>query len=138
MNENEIDWSKLNNNYLIKVKIYITKKMFFYCLKFIIIFQTNYDEAFLLNAYNKTTELTFDKYKQLKQEYSKNQTSILLTYTSKDEFIKYAKYFGIMSDFKAGVPRTAYKGVVRIYSDQCLIYIAPSLKYAWTNYPKDW
>lgn len=117
MNQNEIDWSKLNNNYLIK---------------------TNYDEDFLVKAYNKTTELTLDTYLKTKHEYSRNKTSILITYNTKDEFVKYAKHFGIMSDFKAGVPRTGYKGVVRIFHEQNLIYIAPSSKYAWTSYPKDW
>lgn len=101
-------------------------------------FQSKYDESFLIDAYNKTIELPFDVYLKFKSDYSKNKTSILVTYNSKDEFIKYAKHFGIMSDFKAGVPRTSYKGIVRIYVDSSVIYIAPVEKYSWLNYPKNW
>ena len=43
-----------------------------------------------------------------------------------------------MQDFKDGVPRTAYKGVVRVYFDSCLIYIAAKEKNRWSGYSKDW
>ena len=100
--------------------------------------QKNYDELFLVDVYNKTIDITFDNYLTKKEDYSKNKTSLLLTYKNKDEFVKYAKHFGIMNDFKAGVPRTAYKGIVRIYVNSNLIFIAPYQTWSWSGYPKDW
>jgi len=91
-----------------------------------------------VDVYNKTTDISFDSYLKDKNELSKNKTSLLLTYRNKDEFVKYAKHFGIMNDFKAGVPRTAYKGIVRIYVDFNLIFIAPFKRWSWSGYPKDW
>jgi hypothetical protein len=50
----------------------------------------------------------------------------------------YANYFGIMNDFKAGVPRMAYKGVVQIYFQSNVIYIAPISKTKWSGYITNW
>jgi len=54
---------------------------------------------------------------------------VRVTYRNKYEFEDIARRYGIMKDLKAGVPRTAYKGVVTIYRNNHRIFIAP---------PKDW
>jgi len=37
-----------------------------------------------------------------------------------------AKQLGAMSDFKAGIPRMAYKGIVSIVSSGIIVHIVPS------------
>ena len=39
---------------------------------------------------------------------------------------------------KNGVPRTAYKGVVRIFYKSNTIYIAPEAKREWKGYDPSW
>mmetsp|Transcript_4732 Transcript_4732/g.6231 ORF Transcript_4732/g.6231 Transcript_4732/m.6231 type:complete len:123 (-) Transcript_4732:541-909(-) len=41
-------------------------------------------------------------------------SNVILTYNDLKDFVWKAKYFGIMHDERAGVPRTAYKGVVEV------------------------
>lgn len=84
--------------------------------------------------YNQSIEISYLDYLQNTNKFKEENRSLLLTYDSKDEFLKYARYFGIMNDFKCGVPRTAYLGVVRIYFNSNTIFIAPSKKRSWTGY----
>lgn len=85
-------------------------------------------------------EVSFDKFtnKIEKTKPSPLETSYLLLYNSKSDFINIAKHFGIMDDPKCGVPRTAYKGVVRIESNFRVIYIAPAQKKSWSGYVCNW
>ena len=64
--------------------------------------------------------------------------SIMIAYSSKDDFLKYAKYFDIMDDFKDGIPRTAYLGVVRVFYNQQTIYLAPAQRQNWKGYDSKW
>lgn len=47
-------------------------------------------------------------------------------YHDKQQFIAMCKRLGIMEDLKAGVPRTAYRGVVTIRSHGRRIFLSPS------------
>ena len=76
----------------------------------------NYDKKFLLSVYSTP-------------EHNDDAESIRITYNDKHDFDRIAQGYGVMADFKAGVPRTAYKGIVSIYRNQKRIYIAPN---------KDW
>ena len=49
---------------------------------------------------------------------------------------KAAKALGIMDNFKAGVPRMAYRGVVSIMNRGLRVYLSPSL--AWKGYDPTW
>eukprot|EP01086_Lenisia_limosa_P012966 TRINITY_DN4168_c0_g1_i1.p1 TRINITY_DN4168_c0_g1~~TRINITY_DN4168_c0_g1_i1.p1 ORF type:complete len:410 (-),score=17.95 TRINITY_DN4168_c0_g1_i1:37-1266(-) len=51
--------------------------------------------------------------------------SIKLVYKSQAEFTAIAKDFKIMNDFKDGVPRTGYKGVVQFTSQETRVYVSP-------------
>ena len=55
----------------------------------------------------------------------------------KREFYLFERfYIYFLKKQKDGVPRTAYKGVVRIYQDSKIIYIVPS--EPWNGYNSMW
>lgn len=66
------------------------------------------------------------------------QRSIRIPYANKDEFLKAVHYFDAMDDFKDGVPRTAYQGIVTIYFQSQTIYLAPYKKIDWSGYDNTW
>lgn len=115
MNHQPLEWSTINTDYLLK---------------------ENYDKKYADDVYMKTVEISFKDF--LKPNQTINSNRILITYSTKQEFLKYGNYFGIMNDFKAGVPRTAYQGIVQIYYKSKIIFIAPKAKMKWQNYQKDW
>ena len=55
---------------------------------------------------------------------------------TRESFRSVAKALGIMDDFKSGVPRMAYKGVVATMFRGQRIYVAPSLN--WKGYDPSW
>ena len=115
MNRQTVDWSSIDNKYLL---------------------QQNYDAKFYEDVYANAYEIPFVDY--LKNNSTSKHSKVLITYESKEEFVKYAKYFGIMEDFKAGVPRTAYKGVCHFYFHDQTVSIAPKQKKLWSGYPVGW
>jgi len=78
-----------------------------------------YDEDFLDTVYGTREHSINDVGKQL------NVESIRVTYNSKDELDMLARKFGLLADRKAGVPRTAYKGILSFYKANKRIYLAP-------------
>ena len=90
-------WQLLFNKSRLLPKIFrqIIEIIWFY---FFSILKSNYDPAFLDTVYKKSTEYTYADY--LKDSNSLKDKSILITYQDKPEFLTYAKYFGIMDDFK--------------------------------------
>ena len=50
---------------------------------------------------------------------------VVVEYSSEKEFQALAKQLGVMQDFKAGVPRTAYMGVVSLWVGNTKVYLAP-------------
>ena len=67
---------------------------------------------------------------------AKQHTEVRLLYYTKLGFKKMAKVLGIMDDFKAGVPRMAYKGVVSVMHKGMRVHVAPSLN--WKGYDRTW
>ncbi|XP_005113078.2 alpha-1,3-mannosyl-glycoprotein 2-beta-N-acetylglucosaminyltransferase [Aplysia californica] len=65
-----------------------------------------------------------------------NETVVRVEYTNKDSFKKLAKALGIMDDFKAGVPRAAYRGVVSFVLKGRRVFLAPPS--TWTGYDTSW
>lgn len=61
---------------------------------------------------------------------------VRVEYTGKDSFKRQAKQLGIMDDFKAGVPRVAYLGVVSFMVQERRVYLAPPS--AWAGYDTTW
>uniref|UniRef100_A0A914WNW8 Alpha-1,3-mannosyl-glycoprotein 2-beta-N-acetylglucosaminyltransferase n=1 Tax=Plectus sambesii TaxID=2011161 RepID=A0A914WNW8_9BILA len=62
--------------------------------------------------------------------------AVRLTYEDKNTYKVTAKEFGLMDDFRAGVPRTAYRGVVPFMFGRTRVYLAPLA--SWTNYDPKW
>lgn len=58
--------------------------------------------------------------------FNHQQKDLKLIYHSIKEFQKIADFFGIMSDLKKGIPRTAYQGTVVIRYNYNRIFIVPS------------
>lgn len=65
-----------------------------------------------------------------------NRKSVRIQYNSRDQFKKAAKVFGLMDDFKCGVPRTGYQGVVSFMHRGYRVYLSPSP--LWTGYNITW
>ena len=59
-----------------------------------------------------------------------NQVRIEYTSLSDDfdptSFVAIAKWAGVMDNIKAGVPRTAYKGIVTFYKNNIKVHVTPS------------
>ena len=62
--------------------------------------------------------------------------SIKVIYKTKSEFKAAVKVLGIMDDFKSGVPRMAYNGVVSTFYKGIRVYLWPGL--SWKNYNPTW
>ncbi|XP_075587584.1 alpha-1,3-mannosyl-glycoprotein 2-beta-N-acetylglucosaminyltransferase [Dermatophagoides farinae] len=62
--------------------------------------------------------------------------SVRIQYETRDQFKKAAKMFGLMDDFKSGVPRTGYQGTVGFIYRGYRVYLAPSP--IWNGYNITW
>jgi len=62
--------------------------------------------------------------------------AVRILYRTRDNFKNIAKALGIMDDFKSGVPRMAYKGVVSTLYRGQRVYVAPNLN--WKGYDPSW
>ena len=62
--------------------------------------------------------------------------SVRVIYHTKEVFKKIARSLGIMDDFKSGVPRMAYKGVVSTMYKGQRVYVAPNVN--WKGYDPSW
>ena len=63
-------------------------------------------------------------------------SSLRITYKSKDEYKKFAKMLGLMEDFKSGVPRTGYLGIVSFIHKGLRVFLAPPSD--WPGYDTSW
>jgi len=72
----------------------------------------------------------------LKTGAARKHGEVRLLYHTKMAFKKYAKFLGIMDDFKSGVPRMAYKGVVSTMYNGLRVHVAPNLN--WKGYDPSW
>ena len=61
------------------------------------------------------------------------QGPVRIEYSTSQQFKHHAKLLGIMADFKAGVPRTGYLGVVTCIKNGIRIYVAPD-RTKWKGY----
>lgn len=61
---------------------------------------------------------------------------VRVIYHHRVAFKKYAKVLGIMDDFRAGVPRMAYKGVITTMFKGVRVFLAPNLN--WQGYDPTW
>ncbi|XP_060066039.1 alpha-1,3-mannosyl-glycoprotein 2-beta-N-acetylglucosaminyltransferase-like isoform X2 [Ylistrum balloti] len=119
--EKHLKYIKLNDQF-----VEFTKKDLSYLKK------ENYDPWFKRLVYD-TPEVTVA---EVMSGSKKHLKALRVTYTTKEQYKSLAKRLGIMDDFKAGVPRVAYRGVNSfIYSGQ-RIYLAPTAD--WSQYDLTW
>ena len=110
LNDRQVDFSKNNLNYLSKEKY-------------------DSDLQKLLNS------IPVVRIEELKNNQVRNGP-VRVIYHNKLAFKKFAKVLGIMDDFKSGVPRMAYQGVVSTFFKGIRVYVAPNLN--WKGYDPTW
>jgi len=92
-----------------------------------------YDTSFLDHVYSRPVVSVEDvKRGNLRP----GQGPVRVTYFTANDFKRAAKALGIMDDFKSGVPRTAYRGVVSFMRDSTRVYLAPNRN--WAGYDPKW
>ncbi|XP_037572666.1 alpha-1,3-mannosyl-glycoprotein 2-beta-N-acetylglucosaminyltransferase-like [Dermacentor silvarum] len=92
----------------------------------------NYDVAFVKEVYGSPLVTV----SQVLKGSLETKGAIRITYTSKEQFKSIAKKLSIMDDFKSGVPRTGYRGVVSLLYKGRRVYLAPPAD--WKGYNKSW
>lgn len=91
-----------------------------------------YDEIFLKAVYQSPV-VTLD---ELKRGLVTTQEPVRITYLTKEQYKRATKSLGLMDDFKSGVPRTAYRGVVSFFYNGQRVYLAPNTN--WKGYDLTW
>ncbi|XP_045487347.1 alpha-1,3-mannosyl-glycoprotein 2-beta-N-acetylglucosaminyltransferase [Pieris rapae] len=61
---------------------------------------------------------------------------VRVEYSNAKSYQRAAKKLGLMDDFRSGIPRTAYRGIVTCFIKGRRVYLAPS--YEWTKYDPNW
>ncbi|CAK1548811.1 unnamed protein product [Leptosia nina] len=61
---------------------------------------------------------------------------VRVLYSNAKSYQRAAKKLGLMDDFRSGIPRTAYRGVVTCFIKGRRVYLAPS--YEWNKYDPHW
>ncbi|GMT32297.1 hypothetical protein PFISCL1PPCAC_23594, partial [Pristionchus fissidentatus] len=85
-----------------------------------------YDDEFHRLVYEETMLMTSDDaQKELINKARVNERPIRIEYTGNIDYIKKADALHVMHDFKAGVPRTAYQGVVTCFINGRRVFLAP-------------
>lgn len=92
----------------------------------------NYDESFVKKVY----ETPVVSLEDLKNGRTKDYKAVRVTYHTRDVYKKSAKALGIMDDFKSGVPRMAYRGIVSFMFKGLRVYLSPNLN--WSGYDPKW
>jgi len=81
----------------------------------------NYDETFVERVHSLPL-VTVDQFHD-KRVFA---PEVQVHYASQQEFQNVAKQLGAMTDFKAGIPRMAYRGIVSIVFSGIIVHIVPS------------
>jgi alpha-1,3-mannosyl-glycoprotein beta-1,2-N-acetylglucosaminyltransferase len=92
----------------------------------------NYDKRFIEDVY-KIETLSIQ---EIRQGFRPEVKQVRLTYRTREDFRRYSKQLGIMDDFKSGVPRMAYRGIVSFMYKGRRVYLAPSAN--WKGYDPKW
>lgn len=92
----------------------------------------NYDKTFNDDVYQAPV-VTLD---ELRRDLVTSKGPVRIQYSNRNQYKSAAKALGIMDDFKSGVPRTAYKGVVSTFYKNRRVFLAPNLN--WKGYDPSW
>ncbi|EDV29303.1 uncharacterized protein TRIADDRAFT_19831, partial [Trichoplax adhaerens] len=82
----------------------------------------NYNSEFL-ETVNSSPVITFS---QLLAETGPKDDIVRIKYKTEGSFVRIARRLGLMTDFKAGIPRTAYKGIVSFTYKNKWVHLVPS------------
>jgi len=110
LNRKIVPFTKMNLNYLLK---------------------ENYDKEFI----NKVYQSEVVSFRALKDNLVKSNP-VRIIYHTKVAFKKTAKLLGLMDDFKSGVPRMAYQGIITFFYNNKTVFLAPSTN--WKGYDVSW
>ncbi|XP_031332822.1 alpha-1,3-mannosyl-glycoprotein 2-beta-N-acetylglucosaminyltransferase [Photinus pyralis] len=119
--EKHLKYIKLN-----EVFVPFTKMNLSYLMKDI------YDSEFVRTVYQSAVV----SYQELKDNAITYDGSVRIIYHTRDVYKRTAKLLGLMDDFKSGVPRTGYKGIVTFNYKGRTVYLTPSLN--WKGYDPTW
>lgn len=92
----------------------------------------NYDAAFVKAVY----ESPVVSHQELRAGTIIQSGSVRIPYHSKAAYRSAAKALGLMDDFRSGVPRTGYRGVVSFFYKGRRVYLAPPAR--WKGYDPSW
>ncbi|KAK9883953.1 hypothetical protein WA026_004891 [Henosepilachna vigintioctopunctata] len=119
--EKHLKYIKLNEDYVPFTKMNLT-----YLLK------DNYDRDFISSVYQSAVVT----YQELREGKLSTNAPVRVIYRTREEFKRRSKILGLMDDFKSGVPRTAYKGIVSFHYKGRMVHLAPNLN--WQGYDPSW
>ncbi|XP_063908346.1 alpha-1,3-mannosyl-glycoprotein 2-beta-N-acetylglucosaminyltransferase [Zophobas morio] len=91
-----------------------------------------YDKDFIRDVYQSVIV----SYQELKDGKIAHDGPVRIIYRTKEEYKLITKKLGLMDDFKSGVPRTAYKGIVTFHYNGRMVHLAPNLN--WKGYDITW
>ncbi|XP_068603541.1 alpha-1,3-mannosyl-glycoprotein 2-beta-N-acetylglucosaminyltransferase b [Brachionichthys hirsutus] len=91
-----------------------------------------YDENFLKEIYSTPPV----KIEELQGGSFRGPGPYRVQYSSRDSFKVFARNLGVMDDFKSGVPRTGYRGIVSFLYKGRRVFLAPP--EGWTHYDVSW
>lgn len=111
LNEKFVPFTKMNLSYLIK---------------------DVYDAEFIKTVYQSAVV----SYQELKDNAIAYDGPVRIVYHTKDTYKRTAKLLGLMDDFKSGVPRMGYRGVVTFSYNGRTVYLAPNMN--WKGYDLSW
>ncbi|VDM31723.1 unnamed protein product [Hydatigera taeniaeformis] len=94
---------------------------------------TVYDARFLTEVYDNTLLLNDSSQLSHLAQASSQDTACRLEYKTQAGFVAAARLLGAMEDFKEGVARTAYMGIVSVFFRGRRIYLAPGGSRGWGN-----
>lgn len=119
--ERHLKYIKLNTQF-----VHFTKMNLTYLLK------DNYD----INFVNEVYQSTVVSFSELKTGKVVASGPVRIPYYSRQAYKSTAKQFGLMDDFRSGVPRTGYRGVVTFFYKGRRVHLAPSSN--WNGYDITW
>ncbi|XP_026474670.1 alpha-1,3-mannosyl-glycoprotein 2-beta-N-acetylglucosaminyltransferase [Ctenocephalides felis] len=91
-----------------------------------------YDVMFLKEVYTSAVV----GYSELRSNQIVNEGPVRIPYHTKDIYKRTAKILGLMDDFRSGVPRMGYRGVVSFFYNGRRVYLAPPPN--WKGYDITW
>ncbi|CAL8089293.1 unnamed protein product [Calicophoron daubneyi] len=100
------------------------------------LYQPGYSKRWHRRVYDECTGVNISDF--LRDNFPGHQSvsCLRVTYTTRKEFESVARHCKLMDDFKSGVMRNGFEGVVPIYWMNYEMYIAPPP--SWTHYDMSW